>query len=414
MLKKNKPSITIILLFLFLMVFSSCEDNDTITVYEEAETVEIGALIPLSGDASNNGEPMLAALQIAEEELNQALQAGNSNKRIQLVYADTQSDGATSDILLKSFITQGLRFIIGPMTSNELLGIENTINNSNSLLISPSSTLSSLAVENDNIYRFVPDDTNMVNAIVEALWHEGIRNLALLYRNDAWGAALAGAVMDGFVNKGGTIIGSEAYTNLRQSIIEEKLGNLSALISNEIESVDASPIGFQLICFSEGDGIMETAAADPVLGQVRWFGSDGFVQTGIENFSEQAAQFAVQTEYMAPIFGLEPSSKGEALKAQIEIEIGSTVNIYALLSYDAFMVAANTLLAAGDELSLEELRNLFLSELDSYEGAVGMITLNAAGDWANGDYYFWSFVQENSEYLWKHILTYEGGQIIPY
>lgn len=391
---------------LFMLFGSGCDDY-----YRNTTTIEIGALIPVTGDAASNGAPMLAALQIAEEQINKTLENKHSRKRIKLVYADTESDAEKVDVLLKTLLGQGIRFIIGPVTSEELLAGQTTINNSNALLISPSSTLSALAVENDNIYRFVSDDSNMVKAIVGALEHEGISNLALLYRSDAWGAALAREVMDAFEAGGGTVIGSDSYSSLRQSAIQTTLHDLSALISDAAVSADTSTIGFQLICLDEGDGIMTDAAADPVLEGIRWFGSDGFVRTNIAEAGETAARFALKTGYTAPIFGVELTEAGETLQTQIEAEVASSINIYPLISYDAFMIAANTLLAVEDNASLSDLREQFLTEVAAYEGAVGPLTLNAAGDLKDGDYYFWSFISQNDEYAWQHTLTYSDGNI---
>jgi len=293
------------------------------------------------------------------------------------------------------------------MTSAELLAAQETINSSNSMIISSSSTLATLAVADDNIYRFISDDASTAKAITATLQNEGIQNLAILYRDDAWGAALAQSVEDAFEAGGGTIIDSVGYTGLRHSIIQGIFDDLNPLVA----SSNASTTGFQLISLDEGDGVMEDADAYAALKGIRWFGSDGFVRQSIEAAGETPAQFAVQTQYMAPIFGVDLTDMGETLQTQIEEELGTTINIYPLISYDAFMIAANTLLEIGDDTSLSDLRSQFLDEVNAYNGAVGSISLNAAGDLNDGSYYFWSYLKQGDEYVWQHTMTYANGQI---
>lgn len=83
-----------------------------------------------------------------------------------------------------------------------------------------------------------------------------------------------------------------------------------------------------------------------------------------------------------------------------------------MISYDAFMIATNALLAVDEDATLNNLRSQFLSEVAAYEVAIGTITLNDAGDWKDGTYYFWSFIQQSDEYLWQHTLIYSNGQIV--
>ena len=144
-----------------------------------------------------------------------------------------------------------------------------------------------MAVADDNIYRFAPNDERMAEAIVEALWHEGIRKLALLYREDSWGSDLAEAVMENFKNKGGAVIGSESYNTIRMSVIQEKLAALSDLIAADPDAIEDSSVGFQLICYKRATASWKVRPLDATLRQVPWFGADGFVQVDIENLSEE-------------------------------------------------------------------------------------------------------------------------------
>ena len=153
-----------LLVFIFSIGSQGCD------IIKDNETIKIGALVPLTGDMNKVGAAMLEALLIAEKDINDSLTAQNSSKQIELVYYDTESSAQTCQEQLDTLIAQDLRFIIGPMSSDELSEIKDSINNSNALLISPSSTSSTLAVADDNIYRFVSSDKDMSTAIAESIW----------------------------------------------------------------------------------------------------------------------------------------------------------------------------------------------------------------------------------------------------
>jgi hypothetical protein len=171
-----------------------------------------------------------------------------------------------------------------------------TVNTSDSIIISSSSTLSQLSVAGDNIFRMVPDDRLMIEAVFDALSYKGIEHLAVMYIDDEWGAAIFEDLSRPFEEQGGTLIGSQKYLNLRPDVLQAALDDLSGRVSDQMTVSDPSTIGFMIICYYEGPGIIELATSDPVLGAIRWFGTDGFVNYRSLLENETAASYTVEAD----------------------------------------------------------------------------------------------------------------------
>jgi branched-chain amino acid transport system substrate-binding protein len=81
----------------------------------------------------------------------------------------------------------------------------------NILVISRGSTASSLAIPGDNIFRFCPNDMREAEAIVALMWHDGIRTIVPLWRNDAGNNGLHDSVQAAFQNVGGAVTSGYRY-----------------------------------------------------------------------------------------------------------------------------------------------------------------------------------------------------------
>jgi len=121
-------------------------------------TITIGALLPLTGDLSDYGVRAEAALRLAVEEVNKYLEEKGAWFRLDLRVEDTATQPDVAVSKLNTLIAEGIKFVIGPMTSAEVSKIKSIADSENVLVISPSSTAIELSIPGDNIYRFCPDD----------------------------------------------------------------------------------------------------------------------------------------------------------------------------------------------------------------------------------------------------------------
>ncbi len=400
----------IIYLFCLFLLLSSCSDNGTNTV--ETNEIKIGALLPLSGDFESQGSQMLAALNFAVEDVNSEFEESDKNTRIKLVYADTETNPSKALELYRTFIADDIRIIIGPITSTEVMAVKEAIDSSNSILISPSSTLTTLAIAGDNIYRIVPDDSKMVEAVVNVMWEKGIRQAAMFYLDNEWGESIVEHFQSKFEAKGGTYLGDVSYIGSRESELKEYLDELSGLISPSIMLDDGSTTAIQMISLDVGSVLLNLASTDTTLAKVKWFGCDGFVNTDeLFSYFEDGAKFAEQVGFTSPIFGHKPTNESDALINRIIQETNSTPSEYSLLIYDALILAANTLNATGEDANITSLKEEFELNCSNYSCITGQVILNEAGDRDNGSYFFWQVVADGNSFKWEHVLTYTDGVI---
>ena len=113
--------------------------------------VKIGVLADLTDGWSTLGKNTVAALQIAASRI--AAQT-NGRQRFQLLIRDTQLDPSEALDAIRDLNSRGVKIIIGPQSSAEVAMIKPFADANNILVISQGSTASSLAVPNDNIFRF--------------------------------------------------------------------------------------------------------------------------------------------------------------------------------------------------------------------------------------------------------------------
>jgi branched-chain amino acid transport system substrate-binding protein len=281
----------------------------------------------------------------------------------------------------------------------------------NILVISQGSTASSLAIAGDNIFRFCPNDTREAEAIVALLWHDGIRAIVPLWRNDAGNNGLHDSVQAAFQAMGGTVTSGYRYepTTTDFSVA-------TASIASQIENLigggtDPSTIGVYLAAFDEVVGIFHSAQGNTTLSNIAWYGSDGVALSAVLLADSAAAAFAANAGYPNPIFGLDDALQNEwqPIADAIEARTGITPDAFALSAYDALFVVQRALEDAGDLRNFAAFKAAFVDEANSYEGVTGSTALDAAGDRLKRDFDFWAVRPQGGDYGWVRTGTYIDG-----
>src|SRR6266705_2211635 len=166
---------------------------------------KVGGLASLTGSWSSLGQNTVAALQIAEEQIEAEAIRQHGGYRFHFFVRDTQLDPSQALNAITELERRGVKIIIGPQSSAEVAMIKPYADAHNILVISQGSTASSLAIAGDNIFRLCPNDTHEAEAIVALMWHDGIRTIVPLWRNDAGNNGLHDSVKADFEKLGGTV-----------------------------------------------------------------------------------------------------------------------------------------------------------------------------------------------------------------
>src|SRR5438094_1648888 len=373
---------------------------------------KIGVLATLTGSGSSLGIDTVAALQIAEEQLQADAISQHGGYRFHFFVRDTQHDPSKALEAIKDLDRRGAQIIIGPQTSSEVAMIKPYADAHNILVISQGSTASSLTIPGDNIFRLCPDDTLEAKAIVALMLHDGISNIVPLWRNDAGNNGLHDSVKAQFEALGGTVASGFRYETTTTDF-SATTSSIASQITNLVGGgIDAAKIAVYLAAFDEVVDVFHAAQlVGAPLSTTRWYGSDGVALSAALTGDAAAAAFAASVDYPNPIFGLPDSlqSEWQPIAEEIEARTGIKPDAFALSTYDGLFVIERALEDVGDLKNFEAFKAAFVSEADAYSGITGSLALNSAGDRANGDFDFWAVRLENGSYAWVRTETYSSG-----
>jgi branched-chain amino acid transport system substrate-binding protein len=235
------------------------------------------------------------------------------------------------------------------------------------------------------------------------MWDEGTRVVIPIWRTDVFGNNLQSLLKEKFEKLGGKVLDGVGYDppvgNFAASlhrinflVWEQELKALTSKVNDAVSQFGVDKVGVYIVAFDEIVPIMIQANRHKELQSVRWYGSDGSAQhQGLIN-NIDAAEFAVKTNFLNPIYSVESSDSFKKVEARIVEEIDRVPRSYAEVTYDEFWVAALTLMnyTGTPQEDIDTLRRVFTSTANLYTGVTGRTELNDAGDRRYGAYDFWA------------------------
>ncbi len=349
--------------------------------------VEVGFLVALSGDLSSTGEQVHSAAKIAQSDFNAYLAESGQDWTMKLVIEDTQTNPVVALEKATSLNSKGIGVIVGPGASASVKNIKGYADANNLLLLSYSSTAPSLALPDDSVYRTVPDDEKQGPAIANVLYDQGIRAVAIVYRADAWGDGLQKTTSEGFQALGGVVAEPIRY-NPTTSEFSASVSLLAEQVRTLIEEHGEDKVGVSIIGFAETLQIMQSAANEDVLNDVRWFGTDANTNDVKITDDPIGKEFATATQFTTVQFATADNPITAMVRDYVAEDIGRTPAVYAYTGYDAVWLAGLSILEA-QSTDPADVKSVIMSVAADRIGASGSNKLNAAGDLDAADYDIW-------------------------
>jgi branched-chain amino acid transport system substrate-binding protein len=370
--------------------------------------VLLGGLFSLTGNWSTLGQTSRAAMEFAVEDVNQYLAGNAAGVRFVAAIEDTRLEPELALEKAQVLRAHGAQLLIGPQSSAEVALLKPFVDKNNLLLVSPSSTAGSLAIPGDNVFRFTPADSVEGVAVSALMWEDGTRAVVTVQRNDAGNTGLVLAVRAAFSGRGGSVVDGVTYDAATRDF-SATVAALRAQLEPAIARYGASHVAVYLAAFDEVVALFASAQADPVLGSVRWYGSDAVAQSAALLGNRSAAEFAIRTGYPNPVFGLDEGARDiwEPLVQRIRARTNIEPDAFALGVYDAVWVVARGYVASGATLSIERLKQAFMTAARSGFGATGWTVLNENGDRRYGDFDFWAIRLQDGEPRWTRVAQYQ-------
>jgi len=373
---------------------SESTDSTVQEISELSGVVNIGLILPLSGDLATHGLENLEGSRFGVVEFNKHLEEIGAPWTLKM----TSEDSATNPVIalekLTSLNAKGIKMIVGPETSSNIRNMKGYSDSNNMLLVSCCSSAPSLAIPNDSVYRLVPDDSNQGTALSKLIQHEGIEVLVPVWRGDTWGDGLSAATTSSFVQRGGIIDEGVRY-NPESPEFSASTSLLAEVVQGYVDEYGKDKVGVLFLGFAEILQFTQSASQHEVLDDVRWFGPGANTKEhkliedpiGLEfstNVQFTTVQFAASkmtdTGDVNPIY--------EKVQDHLTETLGTAPNSFVLSSYDAVWIIGLSMLET-QSTDVTKIKSVISDIAENYSGAIGPTKLNEAGDLAQANYEVW-------------------------
>jgi branched-chain amino acid transport system substrate-binding protein len=240
---------------------------------ERDDVLNLGYILPETGDLATLGPPQIQGVQLAVDDINAA--GGVLGQDVTLATGDEAGDAGIVRQSAADQINSGVDGIVGAAASGMSQEIIQTLSDNQIVQCSAANTAPDFTDQenNDFYFRTVPPDQAVAPIIANTVVGDGYTNVAVLARADDYGDALKDLVIEGLEEQGVQIAADESYdpdASDFQSLVTTVTGAdadaavvigfaESATIYRQLIEAGLGPEGLY-----GGDGVFGPALADQV------------------------------------------------------------------------------------------------------------------------------------------------------
>jgi len=182
-----------------------CGCTTTETTDNNGEIIEIGAIIPLTGDLNSPGTDLQRGMDIAAAELNE--KGGIKGLPVNIIYKDNRGDPELSSELVMQCADRGIKTVLGGLTSENTLAMVPVAEKEGIILVSPSATSGKLS-DYSYVYRTIGSNRALGIAMASAVrdLKQKPESVAVIYLNDSYGGDLIHPVTEALEDQGNDIV----------------------------------------------------------------------------------------------------------------------------------------------------------------------------------------------------------------
>ena len=366
---------------------SESTDSTVQEVSELSGVVNIGLILPLSGDLATHGLENLEGSKFGVVEFNKHLEEIGAPWTLKM----TSEDSATNPVIalekLTSLNAKGIKMIVGPETSSNIRNMKGYSDSNNMLLVSCCSSAPSLAIPNDSVYRLVPDDSNQGTALSKLIQHEGIEVLVPVWRGDTWGDGLSAATTSSFVKRGGIIDEGIRY-NPESPEFSASTSLLAEKVQGYVDEYGKDKVAIVFLGFAEILQFIQSASQHEILDDVRWFGPGANTKEHRLIDDPKGFEFSTNVQFTTVQFAASKNPIYDKVQAHLTETLGTEPNTFVHSSYDAVWIIGLAMLET-QSTDVTTIKSVISDIAENYSGAIGPTILNEAGDLAQADYEIW-------------------------
>jgi len=157
---------------------------------EEKAVYKIGAVLAITGPASNLGKPEENTLEMIQEQINKA--GGINGHPLEIIIYNTETNAQKCVTMVERLIQQdNVLAIVGPSTSGESMALIPTVTQAKVSLVSCAASIDIVTPINERFWIFKTPQTELqaIHEIYAYLQGEGITKIAIITNTSGFGAA---------------------------------------------------------------------------------------------------------------------------------------------------------------------------------------------------------------------------------
>ena len=206
------------IVFLPVLVFSvlACGGGDasepTAAEPEEKEPFRIGVMESVTGPGETYGTVSVQAKEMAVAEINAA--GGINGRMLELIVEDSKCNAQDSITAFKKLTeVDEVKIILGTSCSGAMLGAAPLAEEAGVILFSGLATNPDIANAGDYIFRTSMSDVQVGIDTGNAMWADGVRNLATISESTDYAEGVRRTTVDQFTKRGGEVVSEERYAS---------------------------------------------------------------------------------------------------------------------------------------------------------------------------------------------------------
>lgn len=364
-----KKILVLALVFVFFVtLFSGYKYLSEKKQMQSHQKINIGVLIPLSGDTARFGIHIKNGVEFAQSEL------GASN--INLVIENSSCDPETAVAGFNKLLEHNVLAIIGDLCSNSTLAILPLAEKYHVPVISPSATSPEITQEEyPYFFRTIPSDLQQGKFAAELMYKSGFTKIAIVHSDESYGEGLSDVISNHFQEIGGEIV-KQTPIPPRSISFGNSLSETLSLNPEAIYIVTNSPTSSSAI-------INSIKAQNP---DIQLFGAEGLFDPIIIQNAKTGAENLIVTTV----------SLGDAsFQQRFFSQYDQSNQLYAAQAHDAF-AAIYQAISDGMTTGTHIKEYLYTATLNS---SAGINSLDESKNYSDQNYVVYKVVNSEFELL---------------
>lgn len=235
-----------------------------------AGALDIGTLLPRTGELAFLGAAALAGVQLAVADLADA--GGVLGAPVSLRHGDSaEGEPGVAEGEATRLLGAGVDVLIGPLASGTTARVLPQLEAFDAVLVSPASTSAGLDAldTTGRLFRTGPTEDLQGRALADLIRDDGHRSIAVAARDDQHGTAVADALAEHIVRRGGTVATRVDYDPAAEGLGPDVVGTLDTTADAivVVGLAETALVLDQLVAAGQGPAARAVYGTDGNLGE---------------------------------------------------------------------------------------------------------------------------------------------------